>query len=1145
MKRAIIIALVLTLACPGSKAKEFVHPGILHSAAELERAATYVKNGLEPAYGSFKLLSEDPKSSFDYTIQGPFPIISRADEYGFTKKPCEDDFNAAYYNSLMWVVTGDERHARKSLEIIRAYAEVLRKITPRDDPLCAGLQGFIIVNAAEIIRWTYPESQFIGGWNGHDTELTSTMFREAFLPVFTKFYNTPAYTNGNWGLAVIKGMIGMAVFLDDQALFDEAVRRYLDPDFDNGSLPNYIAESGQSQESGRDQAHSQLGLGCMAEACEVAWNQGTDLFSALDNRLLKGYEYAAKYNLGYDDVPFFTWKDKTGKYCNWTKISTQARGNLRSVFEIAYGHYAGRMGLDMPYTREVLSKIRPEGKGFTCDHPGFGSLLFLQTPDRGIYHDGWTDFNKNGKKDVYEDSRADTEARVQDLLSQMTVEEKTCQMVTLYGTGRVLKDNLPTEEWSSRVWKDGVGNIDEEHNGIGKAGSEYAVPYTKHVDAIHRIQRWFVENTRLGIPVDFTNEGIRGLCHEKATYFPAQSGQGATWDKDLIARIGEVESEEAYALGYTNIYSPILDIAQDPRWGRCVESYGEDPYLVGQLGKHMITALQSHRLVSTPKHFAVYSIPVGGRDGKTRTDPKVAPREMRTLYLEPFRVAFTEAGALGTMSSYNDYDGVPVSGSSMFLTDILRKEWGFKGYVVSDSDAVEFLSEKHMVAADYEDAVAQCVNAGLNIRTTFKEPETFVMPLRNAIRDGKISMDVIDRRVAEILRVKFWLGLFDNPYRGDGETAEKTVHSPEHQAVALEAARKSMVLLKNEGGILPLSKELGKVAVIGPNADEYTQLVCRYGPARPQFKTVLQGIREMLPDAKVTYAKGCGIIDPHFPESEILDFEMSPDEKRLMDEAVRTARKADVVIMVLGGNELTVREDRSRTSLDLPGRQEQLLKAICATGKPTVLVMLDGRAASINYAQENVDAILHGWFPGEFCGQAVAETIFGDNNPGGRLAVTFPRSVGQIPFAFPFKPGSDEPNGTSVWGALYPFGYGLSYTTFEYSSLKVTPEVQNPAGEVMVSFTVTNTGKMAGDEVVQLYINDCISSVTTYTKVLRGFERIHLEPGESTGITFSLTPQDLGIWDKDMKFTVEPGTFEVMVGASSQDIRLYGKFEIK
>ena len=768
-----------------------------------------------------------------------------------------------------------------------------------------------------------------------------------------------------------------------------------------------------------------------------------------------------------------------------------------------------------------------------------------ESPERlqeNIYHDGWIDFNKNGVKDIYEDPSKDTDSRIEDLLSKMTIEEKTCQMVTLYGTGRVLEESLPSEVWKDRIWKDGVGNIDEEHNGIGKAGSEYAFPYSKHVSAKHEIQKWFVEETRLGIPVDFTNEGIRGLCHTKATYFPSQSGQGATWDKDLISRIGEAEAREACALGYTNIYSPILDIAQDPRWGRCVECYGEDPYHAGQLGKQMILSLQKHRLVSTPKHFAVYSIPVGGRDGKTRTDPKVAPREMRTLYLEPFRAAFTEAGALGTMSSYNDYDGVPVSGSGWFLTDLLRKEWGFKGYVVSDSDAVEFLSEKHKVAETYEDGVAQCVNAGLNIRTTFRSPESFVLPLRDAIKNGKVTEKTIDDRVRDILRVKFWLGLFDNPYRGDGKEAEAVVHSADHQKTALEAARKSMVLLKNEKNTLPLDRHMKKVAVIGPNADEYTNLICRYGPAQAEFKTVYQGIKEFLPESDVRYAKGCDIIDPHFPESDIMEFEMSKEERDMMEEAVRLARRSDVTIMVLGGNELTVREDRSRTSLDLPGRQEDLLKAVYETGRPVVLVLLDGRAASINFAAAEIPAILHAWFPGEFCGQAVAETLFGENNPGGRLAVTFPKTVGQIPYAFPFKPGSDEDCSTGVSGALYPFGHGLSYTTFSYSDLGIS---NNDDGTVTVTCNITNTGSREGDEVVQLYLNDCVSSVTSYTKVLRGFERIHLLPGQTKSVSFTLVGQDLGIWDKDMNFTVEPGKFEVMVGASSADIRLTGDFEIK
>ena len=764
-------------------------------------------------------------------------------------------------------------------------------------------------------------------------------------------------------------------------------------------------------------------------------------------------------------------------------------------------------------------------------------------PD-GIYHKGWIDFNKNGKMDLYENPKAPLEDRVQDLLSQMTLEEKTCQMATLYGSGRVLKDALPQNNWKTEVWKDGIGNIDEEHNGLGAFKSEYSFPYAKHVNAKHTIQRWFVEKTRLGIPVDFTNEGIRGLCHDRATYFPVQCGQGATWNKKLIARIGEVEAKEAVALGYTNIYSPILDIAQDPRWGRCVETYGEDPYLVGELGKQMITSLQKYNLVATPKHFAVYSIPIGGRDGKTRTDPHVAPREMRTLYIEPFRMAFQEAGALGVMSSYNDYDGEPITGSYHFLTEILRQEWGFKGYVVSDSEAVEFISNKHKVADTYEDGIAQAVNAGLNIRTHFTPPADFILPLRKAVDDGKISQETLDKRVAEILRIKFWLGLFDNPYRGNGKQAEQIVHSKEHQAVSLEAARQSLVLLKNETHLLPLSKSIRSIAVIGPNADEQTQLICRYGPANAPIKTVYQGIKELLPHAEVIYKKGCDIIDPHFPESEILDFPKTAEEVRLMQEVIRAAKQAEVVVMVLGGNELTVREDRSRTSLNLPGRQEELLKAVCATGKPIILVMLDGRASSINYAAAHIPAILHAWFPGEFCGQAVAEALFGDYNPGGRLAVTFPKSVGQIPFAFPFKPGSDESSSTSVYGALYPFGHGLSYTTFTYSDLHISPSHQGVQGDIHVSCKIKNTGKIKGDEVVQLYLRDEISSVTTYTKVLRGFERISLKAGEEQTVHFRLRPQDLGLWDKNMNFRVELGSFKVMLGASSTDIRLHGQFEI-
>jgi beta-glucosidase len=774
----------------------------------------------------------------------------------------------------------------------------------------------------------------------------------------------------------------------------------------------------------------------------------------------------------------------------------------------------------------------------------FAAVASSAPAQKPIYHEGWVDFNKNGKMDTYENPSESIDNRIEDLLRQMTVEEKTAQMATLYGSGRVLKDAMPTPEWKNEIWKDGIGNIDEEHNGLGSFGAKYAFPFSKHVETIHTLQRWFVEETRLGIPVDFTNEGIRGLCHYQATLFPAQSGQGATWNKELIGKIAEITGVEARALGYTNIYSPILDIARDPRWGRVVECYGEDPYLVSQLGKRMIQGLQKNHVVSTPKHFAVYSVPVGGRDEDTRTDPHVAPREMRTLFLEPFRVAFQEAGALGVMSSYNDYDGIPITGNYHFLSEILRHEWGFRGYVVSDSDAVEFLYNKHNVASDAVDAAALAVNAGLNVRTNFTLPQEFILPLREAVKQGKVSMQTIDSRVRDILRVKFILGLFDNPYTGDAKNVDKIVATPEHKAVSLDAARQSLVLLKNQDNALPLSKNLKKIALIGPNADERRYFICRYGPANPPIITVKEGLQKLLPNAEIIYERGCDIIDKNFPESEIIPEPLDAEEQGMIDKAVAAARQSDVAIVVLGGSEKTVRESFSRSNLDMPGRQLDLLKAVYATGKPVVLVMIDGRAVSINWANKYIPAIMQASFPGEFTGTAIAEALFGDYNPGGKLTVTYPKSVGQIPFAFPFKRGSDTSGPVRVSGALYPFGYGLSYTTFEYSGLQITPEKAGKLSNVEVSFNVTNTGKVAGDEVVQLYIRDEVSSIATYVQVLRGFERVPLKPGETKTLKFTLTPQDLGLWDRHDEFVVEPGFFEVRVGASSQDIRLKGRFEI-
>ncbi|MCT4644311.1 MAG: hypothetical protein N4A74_04930, partial [Carboxylicivirga sp.] len=377
-------------------------------------------------------------------------------------------------------------------------------------------------------------------------------------------------------------------------------------------------------------------------------------------------------------------------------------------------------------------------------------IVGLQSSDSSIYHKNWIDFNKNGRKDVYENPKAPIEKRVDDLLSQMTIEEKTCQMVTLYGYGRVAKDEIPTDNWSNELWKDGLANIDEASNGVYK-DAKYKYPYDKHVWALNEIQKFFVEKTRLGIPVEFTNEGIRGLNHYKSTSFPAQIGMGCTWNPKLANRVGLCIGQEGKALGYHNIYSPVLDVARDQRWGRIVECFGEDPFLVSEIGLQITKGIRHHGLSNTLKHYAVYSAPKGGRDGHVRLDPHIAPREMHQVYLYPFKRVIREGDAMGVMSSYNDYDGVPVTGSHYFLYDLLRKEFGFKGYVVSDSDAVAWLYSKHKVAETYKEAVRQTVEAGLNVRTTFNHPKNFVEPLRELIAEGAISMEVIDERVRDVL----------------------------------------------------------------------------------------------------------------------------------------------------------------------------------------------------------------------------------------------------------------------------------------------------------------------------------------------------------------------------------------------------------
>ena len=791
--------------------------------------------------------------------------------------------------------------------------------------------------------------------------------------------------------------------------------------------------------------------------------------------------------------------------------------------------------------------------GLAC----LGTTLWADS--NSIYKKGWIDFNKNGVMDVFENPKAPIESRVMDLLSQMTLAEKTCQMATLYGSGRVLRDSLPTPQWKQEIWKDGIANIDEQLNGLGrgrKAYPELIYPFSNHAEAINRIQRWFVEETRLGIPVDFSNEGIHGLNHWMATPLPAPIGIGSTWNKSLVHQAGTIVGKEAKALGYTNVYAPILDVARDPRWGRVMECYGEEPYLIAELGTQMVNGIQKQGVASTLKHYAAYSVPKGGRDAAVRTDPHIAPRELHTLYMYPFRKVIENAHPMGVMSSYNDWDGVPVTASYYFLTQLLRQQYGFRGYVVSDSEAVEYVHTKHHVASSYGDAVRQVVEAGLNVRTNFTPPQDFILPLREQVESGRISLKTLDERVAEVLRVKFELGLFDQPYVENPKEADRTVGADRHADFAEEIQRQSLVLLRNEGQLLPLDKKkIKKILIAGPLAKETNYMINRYGPQGLKTISIYEGLKNYLgQEVEIVYAKGCAVKDAMWPDSEIVPTALTEAEKQGIDEAVKLAQDCDVIIAALGEDESCTGESKSRTGLDLPGRQQQLLEALKATGKPVALVLVNGQPLTINWAARNIPAILEAWFPGPYGGKTIAQTLFGDYNPGGRLSITFPKSVGQIEFNFPYKPASQDgqyfegPNGsgrTRVNGALYPFGYGLSYTSFKYSNLRINQTTHYTKSPVTVLVDVANTGKRAGDEVVQLYLKDVVASVIPYNSVLRGFERVSLEPGETKTIGFDLQPEDLEILDRHMEWTVEPGTFEVWVGASSEDIRLKGSFTVE
>lgn len=779
----------------------------------------------------------------------------------------------------------------------------------------------------------------------------------------------------------------------------------------------------------------------------------------------------------------------------------------------------------------------------------------------GIYKKGWIDLNKNGKKDIYEDPSIDIESRITDLISQMTIDEKTCQMVTLYGYGRVLKDDLPNPGWKNQLWKDGIGAIDEHLNGFQQWGlppstNENVWPASRHAWALNEVQRFFIEETRLGIPVDFTNEGIRGIESYMATNFPTQLGLGHSWNRDLIYKVGEITGREARLLGYTNVYAPIIDVGRDQRWGRYEEVYGECPFLVTELAIPMVKGLQKdYQVASTGKHFIAYSNNKGAREGLSRVDPQMSPRELEYIHAMPWERVIRDANILGVMSSYNDYDGEPIQSSYYWLTERLRNQMGFKGYIVSDSDAVEYLHSKHNTSRNMKESVYQSVMAGLDVRCTFRSPDSYVIPLRELIREGAIPMDVIDERLRAILRVKFLVGIFDKPYQTNLAQADIEVNSRANQKVALQASLESIVLLKNSDNLLPLDlSKIKSIAVSGPNADEDSYALTHYGPLAVEVSTVLDGIKEYVgSSAKVRYSKGCDLVDARWPKSELIDYPLSDKENEEIAKAVADLKMSDIGVVVCGGGVRTCGENKSRSDLDLSGRQLELIKALSSTGKPIIVVLINGRPLSINWVDQNIPAILEAWYPGSQGGKAVAQVIFGEYNPGGKLTVTFPKTVGQIPFNFPSKPAAQVAGGkvpgakgnqSRVNKALYHFGYGLSYTTFEYTNLEISPKKITPHQSVTVSWDVTNTGKRAGDEVVQLYVQDDISSTTTYEKNLRGFDRIHLKPGETKTVSFTLDPEDIALIDTRREWVVEPGDFTVMASKSSEKVELKGSFTV-
>lgn len=764
----------------------------------------------------------------------------------------------------------------------------------------------------------------------------------------------------------------------------------------------------------------------------------------------------------------------------------------------------------------------------------------------------------HAQQPLYKQADAPIEDRVKDLVGRMTLEEKIGQICCPLGW-----------EMYTKTGKNSVTISEKYKQQMDKApiGSYWAVlradPWTQKTletglnpelaaKALNAMQKYAVENTRLGIPVLFAEECPHGHMAIGATTFSTSIGQASTWNEDLIRRMGEIIGLEARLQGANVGYGPVLDIAREPRWSRVEETFGEDPYLTGILGTAFVQGMQGtdakdgRHVYATLKHMAAYGVPRGGHNGNPAD---ISLRALLDEYLPGFQRAVEVGKAATVMTSYNSIDGVPCTGNPYLLDTVLRKRWGFDGFVYSDLVSIDGIAGTHHVAATVEDAAIQAIEAG----TDMDLGASAYSKLVDAVKNGKVKESYIDRAVSNVLRLKFRMGLFENPYVSP-EQAKKIVNSEEHKQVAREVAREGTVLLKNTG-VLPLSKELKSVAVIGPNADVIYNYLGDYTAPQERSKvvTLLDAMRERLPNATVYYEKGCAIRDTTASDIQA---------------AVEAAKKADVVVVAVGGSsardfktkyietgaatvssggnevvsDMECGEGFDRSTLNLLGDQEKLIKALAATGKPLVIVYIAGRPLLMNLASEVGDALLMAWYPGEQGGNGIADVLFGDYNPSGRLPMSVPRNVGQLPIHYSQGVQRDYMDGPGT--PLYAFGYGLSYTTFAYSNLKLVP---GDGKDVLqkVTCTVTNTGNYDGAEIAQLYINDEVSSVVTPPIRLKGFQRIELKKGESREVTFELTAKDLSIYDRNMNFVVEPGKFYVMVGSASDNLPLKGSFEVK